>query len=188
MQKGSTSEIVSSRSGREDAHMEAGSSWTKWRDEPVVPNNYEDVAALVKLARRARNRIVEFDWAFSEEDLRRVREAVHHWGSSGVVGRYKCFDARVLAAINKALGEHDTVFVINEPKNMKDLDCEVSCDAQAGAYRLRGHATFDLVFGYGSVHSEEVADARLGTAAGETISTAVGMLGWDLKRLLEKRF
>ena len=72
--------------------MAAATSTTRWRDEPIVPQDYEDVAALIRVARQARGRIVEFDWAFTRDDLWRLRRAVYEWGS-GVVGRYKCFDA-----------------------------------------------------------------------------------------------
>lgn len=80
--------------------MPAAISTTRWRDQPIVPNDYEDVPALVKLARRARGLVVEFDWAFSRDDLQRLRRAVYEWGS-GVRGAYRCFDARVPAAINR---------------------------------------------------------------------------------------
>jgi hypothetical protein len=60
------------------------------------------VAALVKDARRARGLVVEFDWAFTAAELRSLRAAVHEWGTNAV-GSFKCFHARVLAAINSAL-------------------------------------------------------------------------------------
>ena len=72
---------------------------TTWRDAPVQPDRYDDLAQLLFLARRARNRMVEFDWGFSEDELRRLRAAAHYWGSP-TVGRYKAFDARVIAAVN----------------------------------------------------------------------------------------
>lgn len=46
--------------------------------------------------------------------------------ASPVVGRYKCLDARVLAAINAALGDTNTVLVLNEPKNATLTDCKAS--------------------------------------------------------------
>lgn len=169
--------------------MPAATSTTRWRDKAIVPEDYEDVATLIRVARKARGRIVEFDWAFTRDDLRRLRRAVYEWGSE-VVGRYKCFDARVLAAINDALGETDTIFVLNEPKNSDGVDCKVSCVGDGDCFRLLGHAPFDIVFGYGSagIKQDPVVSVRLGPTARETLADAVGMLGWDLRRLQEKRF
>ena len=161
---------------------------TRWRGDPILPDGYEDVARLVALGRKARGRIVEFDWSFSLEDLRRLRHAVFEWGGNAA-GRYRGFDARVLAAINSALGEDDTVFVVNEPPKQYDLDGKVSCIAYGGSYRLYGHAPFDVVFGYGqsAVTDKPETRTRLGDVAGATIAAAVGQLGWDLHRLAEER-
>jgi hypothetical protein len=105
-------------------------------------------------------------------------------------GRYKCFDARVLLAINNALRETDTVFHLNEPKNSDGVDCKVSCVGDGDRFRLRGHAPFDIVFGYGcaGIENDPVLSARLGPSVQETLASAVGMLGWDLRRLQESRF
>jgi len=169
--------------------MPIATSTTHWRSKPIVPENYEDIATLVRIARKARGRIVEFDWAFTREDLLRLRRAVYGWGSK-VVGRYKCFDARVLTAINNALGDMDTVLVLNEPKNSAGTECKVLCVADGDCFRLQGHAPFDIVFGYGSagIGQDPVANARLGSTVQEMLANAVGMLGWDLHRLQEKRF
>jgi hypothetical protein len=168
--------------------MPIPTSTTRWRDEPIFPEDY-DVAALIPIARKARRRIVEFDWAFSQDDLVRLSRAVYEWGSK-VVGRYKCFDARMLAAINDALGETDTVFVLSEPKNSAGVDCRASCIREGDSFRLRGHAPFDVVFGWGRAGIEQDPETieRLGPTIGETLAEAVGMLGWDLQRLDEKRF
>ena len=48
--------------------MPAALSTTQWRDQRIVPANYESIAALVKLARKARGQAVEFDWAFGRDD------------------------------------------------------------------------------------------------------------------------
>lgn len=168
--------------------MTSTSSWTRWRDPPLVPEAYDEVARLVQLARRARKRIVEFDWRFTEQELRALRAAVHDWGS-GVVGRYKCFDARVLAAISEALGERDTEFHLAEPRNTPPIDCTVECVRDGVEFRLRGHASFDLVLGYGLgvLSPEPSRQRRLGTAVAATIYTAVRALGWDLDRLQDPR-
>ena len=160
-------------------------SSTTWRDTPLVPSGYDDVAALVKLARRARYGVVDFDWVFTEPELRELREAVHHWGSN-VVGRYKCFDARVLAAVSDALGEHDTVFFLSEPKSMADLDCRVACGLDGDAYHLRGHAAFDLAYGYGHTAVQGL-NPRLGASTAAKLAATVGSLGWDLERLKDRR-
>ena len=68
--------------------MPALTSTTRWRDESICPEDYEDVATLVRMARKARGRIVEFDWAFTSDDLRSLRRDVHEWGS-GLAGRYQ---------------------------------------------------------------------------------------------------
>jgi hypothetical protein len=70
---------------------------TRWRGEPITPESYEDLAALVRLARKVRAQIVEFEWELSRDELERLREAVHFWGDP-VQGRYRKFDAQVLAA------------------------------------------------------------------------------------------
>ena len=88
---------------------------TAWRDEPLLPGKDDDLATLVRKARAARGRTVGFDWRLSPEELRCLRQAVHHWGST-VRGRYKLFDARVLAAINAALDEPDSAYVLVEPR------------------------------------------------------------------------
>jgi hypothetical protein len=147
------------------------------------------MATVMRLARKARGCIVEFDWDFSRDDLHRLRRAVFEWGSEDA-GRYKCFDARVLLAINNALRETDTVFHLNEPKNSDGVDCKVSCVGDGDRFRLRGHAPFDIVFGYGcaGIENDPVLSARLGPSVQETLASAVGMLGWDLRRLQESRF
>jgi hypothetical protein len=168
--------------------MPVASSTTHWRDQPIVPGDYRDIYSLIKIAREARRRVVEFDWVFVREDLPRLRRAVYEWGI-GVVGRYRCFDARVLAAINAALGDPDPTFLLSEPKNSKGTDCIVSCVVDGESFRLRGHATFDIIFGYGSAGVAEITgSAHLGTSAQKVLGDAVGMLGWDLRCLNDVRF
>src|SRR4051812_46246969 len=53
---------------------------TRWRDEPLAPQTYDDVAALVALARKARIKPVEFDWNFSPDDLRRLQRVLYERG------------------------------------------------------------------------------------------------------------
>ena len=91
-----------------------------------------------------------------------------------------------LAAINRALDDTDTVFILNEPKNAW-TDCGASCVREGDVFRLRGHAPFDIVFGYGSAGLDAAWSAQLGPTARETLATAVGMLDWDLHSLREER-
>jgi hypothetical protein len=139
---------------------------TRWRESPVVPERYDDVALLVKVARNARGRIVSFDWGFSPADLLGLRRAVYEWGCR-FAGRYKCFDARVLAAINSALGDTNSVFVLNEPNNISPPDAEVVCTRVGDLFRLQGHAPFDIVFGYGGAGvGQEPAGGRASESGG----------------------
>ncbi len=170
--------------------MPAAISTTRWRDEAIVPQDYENRDSLIKVARKARGQIVDFNWIFSRGDLLCLRRAVHEWGRPST-GRYKCFDARVLAAINSALGETDSsIFVLNEPRNSEGTDCKAFCDSVDDEFRLHGHAPFDIVFGYGRAGLDQAATSseRLGLAARETLTNAVGMLRWDIHLLQGERF
>jgi hypothetical protein len=162
---------------------------TAWRDKPIIPDGYEDVARLVGLARKARGRVVEFDWAFTRDDLLRLRRAVFEWGSA-VSGRYKCFDARVLAAVNSALGEEDSIFYLAEPRNTSWLDARAECSSANSIFRLKGHAPFDIIFGYGSAAGDSSPAARehLGVTALATLVAGVVALGWDIERLQDERY
>jgi len=167
--------------------MAAAVSTTRWRDKPIVLEDY-DLAVLVPLARRTRGRLVDFDWAFSPGDLRCLRRAVYEWGSA-TSGRYRCFDARVLAAINTAIGETNSVFALKEPTRDQGIACEASCVAEDDVFRLRGHAPFDIIFGYGLAGAGQNSwSSHLGPTVQETLANAVGMLDWDLRRLREARF
>jgi hypothetical protein len=169
--------------------MPAAISTARWRDQPVVPADYEDVPALVKLAREARGQVVEFDWAFGRDDLQRLRRAVFEWGSVAQ-GRYKRFDARMLEAINLALGETDTVLVLNEPAGAGGPDCTVTCLPDGDGFRLRGRATFDIAFGWGAAAVTQSGPGRafLGSSVRAQLADSVGTLGWDLRRLQDKSF
>jgi purine nucleoside permease len=41
--------------------MHIPNSTTIWRDKAIVPTDYEDLAGVVAVARKARGRLVEFD-------------------------------------------------------------------------------------------------------------------------------
>jgi len=166
--------------------MAPGKSTTRWRDEAFLPGDDDDVVKLVALAKKARDRVVVFDWAFAPEDLRDLRQAAFDW-SSQVVGRYRCFDARVLAAINTALGEHKSIYVLREPKRARPMECAVSCTGDGDGFRLRGHAPFDVVFGYGhsGVTSIPATRSSGGSAFCATLVQAAEDLGWKPQRLLQ---
>jgi len=167
-------------------HEDPVPSHVRWCSKPVAPDSYDDVAALVRLARKARSGVVEFDWVFSEADLRRLQRCVSGW-SSGVVGRYRCFDARVLAAIASGLREPDTALLVIESRNSEGRDDQVACTREGDMYHLRGRATFDLVYRYALSPDDEWAK-RLGETARRSIADTVGRLGWDRDRLSNPRF
>jgi hypothetical protein len=165
------------------------SSSTSWRDQPIFPENYQGVAHLVAIARKARGRMVDFNWVFTRGDLLRLRHAVYEWGS-GVTGRYRCFDAQVVAAINAVLDDTVTALVLMPPKNSTWAGSEVTALTEGELFRLRGHAPFDILFGYGvaGLGADTPAKARLGPGVAVVLATSVGMLGWDLSRLQGERF
>ena len=157
-----------------------------WRGTPIVPSDYDDVAHVVQSVRRARQCVVEFEWRLHSEQLRQLRTAVVSWSGS-VVGRYKTFDARVLDAINAALGEPDTRFVLKEPRNGA-IDCTVECTLVGDSYRLAGHAPFDVVMGYGLVGTDgATATSHLSDETRAALAVGVDALGWDVVRMREKR-
>ncbi len=165
--------------------MSAGKATTRWRDEPVKPTSYEEVAELVALARKVRGRIVEFDWPLAEDELRRLRKAAYAWGSE-ISGRYRAFDARVLSAINEALGERHTSYVLSVPKNAAGTDCTATCARDGAGFRLQGHAPFDVLLGYGMMAVEDDPDEHeeRGDSVWKTLESAIDMLDWDLRQFV----
>jgi hypothetical protein len=153
----------------------------------VLPSSYDDLTALVSAARKVRGRRVEFDWVFDLEELRRLRRAVYEWGRR-VTGRYRGFDAAVLAAINGALDEHDSALALSFPPSAA-FKGEVRCISENGQFHLRGTAPFDIVIGYGlaGVVQETAVALHLGEAVQRELASSVEMLGWDLRRLQEPR-
>ena len=136
---------------------------------------------LVRLARKARGRVVEFEWQLGEPELRRLREAVHSWGAP-VQGRYKRFDAQMLEAINEALNEPNSPFVLKAPASTGGADSAVSVSHSGDGFKVSGHAAFDVVFGYGRAEFIDGAVARLGDLA-ERLRESVDALGWDVRRV-----
>lgn len=154
-----------------------------WRDgaQAPVPMDYGDPAAMVGLARRVRNRVVEFDWGFLDEDLRALRRVGYDWARQG-------FSARVVAAINAALDEPDSRYAVHEPESARGLDGVVSCALREGRFRLHGHAPFDVVFGYlQGVLGPSATRERVGARTCATIENAARALGWNPERLAEVR-
>ena len=171
--------------------MSPTTSTARWR-EPIVPADYDDVSALVGLARKVRDRKVEFDWTFSRDDLLGLRRAVYEWGSA-VRGVFRCFDARVLEAVNEALDDEASIFSLTEPKGVNEADQFVACAAEGERFRLHGQARFDVVFGYGDSGAKRDGDGSRGTpfltpAAKAALTASVVALGWDIQRLQEARF
>ena len=58
-----------------------------WRQQPLIPADYNDLATLVNVARKVRRKTVDFDWYFTRLDLLSLRRAAYEWGSP-VRGRY----------------------------------------------------------------------------------------------------
>jgi hypothetical protein len=157
-----------------------------WRDDAVTPLNYDDVAHVVRSVRRARRRVVAFAWHLTADQLRQLRLGITAWSSS-VVGRYKTFDARIVKAIDAALGEPDARFAIREPQNGV-VDCTVTCARSGDDYRLEGHAPFDLVFAYALVGADGGSAAvHLDDATRAALADGVRALGWDVVRMREPR-
>jgi hypothetical protein len=161
---------------------------TRWERESLTPSDYDDLRALVKLARKARGLPVTFDWAFTRAGLLGLQRAVFEWGTP-VPGRYRVFDSRVLRAISGALGEQNSVFVLSEPANAGPLVADVTCVAEEGLFRLRGRATFDLIFGYVSagLNGEVRGAVHLGEAA-TVLAQAGAALGWDIVSLQDEKY
>lgn len=152
----------------------------------MFPDSYE-LKRLVPLARKARARVVEFDWSFTEQDIRRLRETVFRWGRPAV-GRYKAFDARVLVAINGVLGEPESMYSLDEPRRARHLDCSISCVVEGDMYRLSGHGPFDSVLGYCRAGVNTKWKDALGDTASRVLSSSAAMLQWDLERLQGEAF
>jgi hypothetical protein len=143
----------------------------------------------VRTARKARHQLVEFAWLFTADELRSLRSAVHEWSSSSV-GSYKAFGARVLAAINTALDEPDSMLFLNEPRRGGNPNCVVVCKQTNQGFSLNGQATFDLVFGYGVAAAAITpgVDQRLSPSVRQKLAAAVSTLGWSPEALVQERF
>jgi hypothetical protein len=151
--------------------MNTPSSTTRWRNAPRMPESYKDIARLVRLAREARLEPVDFDWYFSEESLRRLQRAVYERGRA-YTGRFRLFDARILAAIREALDDTNTVLILSEPQTAT-LDAQVQCERVEGLFRLHGHAPFVFVFGYGWLAASDRGET-LGPTGRSALFEAVG--------------
>lgn len=162
---------------------------TRWRKEPVIPDNYEDLPSLLRLAKRLRNEIIEFDWVFNKEEIIKLRRAVFEVGSL-MVKRYKCFYSRVLAAINSALDKEERLFELAEPKGYEQFDCQVRCSREGNIFHLQGHATFDLIFALaqGGAVSNSVENSFLDEHIKEKLVENMRALGWDTKVLIDSRY
>lgn len=162
---------------------------TRWSKEPVIPDNYEDLPSLLRLAKRLRNEIIEFDWVFNKEEIIKLGRAVFEGGSL-IVKRYKCFYSRVLAAINSALDEEERLFYLAEPKGYEQFDCQIRCSRDGNIFHLQGHATFDLIFALardGAV-SNSIENSFLDENVKEKLVENMRALGWDTKILIDSRY
>ena len=160
-------------------------STTTWRYSPVIPDNYDDLRELVRLARKARRGVVAFDWLFTESELRELRPAIFAWGRPSR-GRYKAFDARVLNALNLALSEPLSYYRLDEPAQADMSAVTVACVQADGGHRLQGTAPFDVVLGYcqQGLQPHPDVDIHLGEPLRKRLVQLLTPLGWDLERLL----
>ena len=159
-----------------------------WRDKPVRPGPADDIGALVALARKARAQLVDFDWVLSAQELRRLREAVHSWGVP-VRGRYKRFDAQILAAINEALGEPNSAYSLPIPKDSVDIESFVNASAAGEDFRLQGCTSPDVIFGYSSADANPSFAEQMRRILGDDLLKKLknlgAQLGWDVERFRE---
>ncbi|MEZ5288336.1 MAG: hypothetical protein R2712_26740 [Vicinamibacterales bacterium] len=168
-----------------DMNMESLST-SRWTGDPLHPQNYDDLPQLVKLARKGRNREVEFQWALTPDALRSLRRALFE-AAAGYVGRYRAFDALLLSVANQALGEDDSLMAI--PISGKLSAGEATCEAIAGGYRLSGRTTFDVFVGHGSGgFSADPWTQYLSPEARAALAQSIAPLGWDVARLQEARY
>jgi hypothetical protein len=79
--------------------------------------------------------VVDFEWYFSAEDLGRLQRVIYERGRR-YTGRFRSFDARVLAAIRDALGDPNTVLVLREHKSGDALAAAVTCERSNGFFRI----------------------------------------------------
>lgn len=161
---------------------------TRWEGKSIVPVNYDDLPALVKLARKARELPVAFNWILTEVGLEGLRRAVYEWGTRAP-GRYRLFDSRMLDAVNGALNDPHSLYILSKPTRTGPVVAEVSCVAEGAVFHVRGRATFDLIFLYASsgLNSTVPGAAHLGEAAPVLAQSADG-LGWDIAVLQEERY
>jgi hypothetical protein len=166
--------------------MTPTASTTTWCAKRVVPKDYDSVPHLATVARRAGMLEVEFDWAFSDAELRELRLAVFAW-SRDVVGRYRAFDALVLTAINDVLAEPNSAYFRKAPKNASSLNFRVAAVREGQAYRLQGRATFNVVLGYAPGEASATPFATLSPQLCAKLNYNIGLLGWDCRKLREDR-
>lgn len=162
------------------------SNTSRWRGAPISIADYDDLGQMVRLARKARSSIVEFEWCFSREDLLTYRRAIFESGSS-TVGRYRAFDAKLLNVINQALGEEHTTLAIPLKKDL--LVGDATCRPVDGGFQISGHTSFDIFFGHSSgAFTNDPWSTHLSSGARKTLASAVTPLGWDVKRLLSPNY
>lgn len=165
--------------------MTVSESTTRWIGKSLVPTG-RDVGEMERAARGVRDLPVAFDWFFTRSQLEDLRRTAYEWGS-GITGRFRRFDARVLRAINAALDEPQSSLTLSEPTRAAGKDWEIRCTPANGGYRLAGSVTFDVVAGYAVAAFSDEWRSRLGTAA-NTVTSAVSQLGWDLEPLKDPQY
>ncbi len=159
----------------------------KWRDEPAVPPSYDDLHEFVRVARQARGRWVEFEWRVTADELASVRRAVLEW-TAKTTGRYRSFDARMVAAMNAAQCDAGAPTLVDARPD-DAAGGRVACAAVDGGYQLTGSATFDILFGYASAGADPTLPGAIHLTADVADALVDGFraLGWDVRRLADER-
>lgn len=160
---------------------------SRWIDEPLLPNGYEDLAYLLKLARKVRNRRIEFTWTLSPDDLRSLRRGLFESAGS-YAGRYRAYDGLLLAAINQALDERHSSLSIPVSASASSAGT-VACEPVDGDFRVVGTTTFDIFFGHASgAFTEDPWTTYLSAGVKSALAKSIAPLGWDVELLNSQKY
>ena len=164
---------------------------TSWYKKGASPSSYSDVASACKLGSAVRRKIVDFEWCFSREELLRLRQAVHFWGSH-LQGQFRAFEALMLGALNEALGERSSVYKLWPPGGPNNQQFRVDASTDGDRFRLQGQGTFAVIFTYGLYGCKALSPpnywfravgVRLGPELARKLQAAVEQLGWDMAEM-----
>lgn len=157
---------------------------SRWAGKPVPAPDYEDLPRLARAARKARSSRVEFEWMFTDDEIRSLRSAIVDSLSSSV-GRYRAFNALVLAAINVALKDPNSLYAIPIPKDANRFG-EVGCRRNSTGFHVVGVTTFDIFFEHSARGVlDQPRTPFLLPGAKAILLEAIAPLGWDVPRLCQ---